>query len=650
MNDYSVTEDLGAVTAYASAVEGGYTGTYKEFCDLLGNFTDRADEVKANAEKARENSEAAQSAAAKAGESAEAAAESAKGIKLDETLLNEKVSAASASAEKAAKSEEAAAKSTQAAAKSEEVAKKSVESISGLEAAARESKENAEDAAVRAGESATKAAKSENAAEKSAQNALEQTIASQYAMMRTGKKYVTRLSKYSANTSSKGTKLEDNAGLECVPSTDTTEGRDDYANIPVFTWMRCNYIRDEDGFARPIALEGWPEYKTEGAYDVGTLHMTFYWAVEDHDTYYDVILSDTQYDGLKPWAEAVKADGTVMPYWIESAYYSTVASDGLLRSQPGKAPAYNQSYNNEIENYQKKGAGYWGSSIARNTYAIIMFAIKYATKGSQSIMAGCNSYNTQVKCAVAETGTKRVLLSKQEAFIKGGCVSVGVANKDSTDRSNASMHSIANRVLVKSIETVSVGSASYIALNLDINDTIDTTVDTYVSTMPQWSGTTDVVIGHHDGSAVSNSDNKHVYRIGGQEYMNGQAIIYADTVMEFQTDYSKNVYVAPRGAKHIGNSHEGFDLVGNIPNSGAGADYWSGDMHFDVEHGSANPCSIGGGDSVGTGDRVWAGGTGTGLREYYSLGRLWDGSDAGACYVSCWHGLGDANWSYGSCD
>ena len=461
---------------------------------------------------------------------------------------------------------------------------------------------------------------------------------------------MTRLSKYSANTSSKGTKLEDNAGLECVPSTDTTEGRDDYADIPVFTWMRCNYIRDEDGFARPIALEGWPEYKAEGAYDVGTLHMTFYWAVEDHDTYYDVILSDTQYDGLKPWAEAVKADGTVMPYWIESTYYSTVASDGLLRSQPGKAPAYSQSYNNETENYQKKGAGYWGSSIARNTYAIIMFAIKYATKGSQSIMAGCNNYSTQVKCAVAETGTKRVLLSKQEAFIKGGCVSVGVANKDSTDRSNASMHSIANRVLVKSIETVSVGSASYIALNLDINDTIDTTVDTYVSTMPQWSGTTDVVIGHHDGSAVSNSDNKHVYRIGGQEYMNGQAIICADTVMEFQTDYSKNVYVAPRGAKHIGNSHEGFDFVGNIPNSGAGTDYWSGDMHFDVEHGSANPCSIGGGDSVGTGDRVWAGETGNGLREYYSLGALGNGSGAGACFVSCWSGLGSAHWSYGSCD
>ncbi len=480
---------------------------------------------------------------------------------------------------------------------------------------------------------------------------LEQSIATQFELSRTGKRYVTRFYRFSTNTTSAGTKLEDNAGLTCKPSTDTVEGTDDYENIPVFQWWHCNYVRDdEDGFARPTSLEGWPGYHSEGPYDVGSLHMTFYWAVEEHDTYYDIILSDTQYPGLAPWVEAVKADGTVMPYWIESAYMSVKASDGLLRSQSGLPTAYNQSYNSQITDYQKKGKGYWGSSIARNTYAILMFAIKYGTKNSQSIMTGCCSYNTQSKCAVAETGVKRVLLSSQGSFIAGGCVSVGVMNGTSTDRSNASMSSIADRVLVESIETVEVDGTSYIALNLDTDSSFDTTTDTYVSAMPQWSGTTDTVIGHHDGSPVSNTDNKHTYRIGGQEYLNGQAIICADTVMEFQSDYSKNVYVAPRGVAHVANARTNMEFVGNIPGSGEGADYWIGDVHFDTAHGSYNPCTIGSGDSVGTGDRVWAGGKSTGLRECYSLGHLWSGSSAGACCVNCGHGLGGANWAYGSCD
>lgn len=481
---------------------------------------------------------------------------------------------------------------------------------------------------------------------------LEQSIAAQFALKKTGKKYATRFYRCSTNTTSAGTKLEDNAGLVCQPSTDTVEGTDDYAEIPVFQWWHCNYTRDDaDGFARPTCLEGWPGYHTEGAYDVGSLHMTFYWGVEEHDTYYDIILSDTEYPGLAPWVEAVKADGTVMPYWIESAYISVKASDGLLRSQPGMPTAYNQSFNSQITDYQKKGKGYWGSSIARNTYMTLMFAIKYGTKNSQSVMTGCCSYNTQSKCAVAETGVKRVLVASQGDFIVGGCVSVGVVSGTSNDRNNASMSSVADRVIVSSIETVAVDSKNYIALNLDIDTTIDTTTDTYVSTMPQWSGTTDDVIGHHDGSKTSNTDNKHVFRIGGQEYMNGQYIVCADITMEFQSNYSKNVYVAPRGKARVANARTNMELIGNIPNSGNGEDYQIGDVRFDTAHGAYHAYSIGGSSSTGTGDRLIAGGTATsGLREWLSLGYLGSGSDAGSCYVNCWSELGSAHWYYGSCD
>lgn len=487
-------------------------------------------------------------------------------------------------------------------------------------------------------------------------SALEQAIASQFTLMRTGKVYRTRFYRYSTNSTSAGTKLDDNAGLVCKPSTDATKGRDDYAQISSFQWLRCNYTRDaSDGFARPTVLEGFPGFATEGAVDIGTLHPTFYWNVEEHDTYYDVIYSDTEHLelGLVPWKEAVRADGAVMPYWIESSYQSVTASDGLLRSQPGKAPAYNQSYNSMITAYQKKGTGYWGASIARNTYMILMLAVKYATKNGQTVFTGCSNYNAQSKCAVAETGVKRVLLASQGPFIVGGCVSVGVANGTNTDRGNSSMHSIADRVLVKSIETVTVSGTNYVALNLDIDSTITTTTDTYVSTMPQYTGTTDAVIGHHDGSLVSNTDQKHAFRIQGQEYMTGTAIICADAVMEFASDFAKKVYVAPRGTKHVADTHTGYALIGSIPATadGKNGDYWSGDVAFNRALGAYYPSTIGGGDSVGTGDRVWAGGAGaSGMRELYTLGALGSGSNGGPCYVDCWNGLGVAHWHYGSCD
>ena len=41
----TVVKDLGAVTAYAYAVEGGYTGTESEFEALLGNIAEDLSEI-----------------------------------------------------------------------------------------------------------------------------------------------------------------------------------------------------------------------------------------------------------------------------------------------------------------------------------------------------------------------------------------------------------------------------------------------------------------------------------------------------------------------------------------------------------------------------------------------------------------------------
>ena len=225
-------------------------------------------------------------------------------------------------------------------------------------------------------------AKATGDAIEAARNAiLEKSIENYYALRRTGKVYQTKLWKFFYNPSSAGEKLLDNAGLAFAPATDTTEADDDYLNGQnhLFEWVHCNYIRDADGTPRPIAIEGMDGYKTSGAVDVGAMQMSFYFKWDASNPDYDLItISDLPHPelGLQPWSECKKADGTVVPWCIGSAYFSGIASDGLLRSQPGLKPERMQSYNNMITNYQQKGAGYWGAGAEANTFQFLMNAIK----------------------------------------------------------------------------------------------------------------------------------------------------------------------------------------------------------------------------------------------------------------------------------
>lgn len=103
----------------------------------------------------------------------------------------------------------------------------------------------------------------------------EETIGLYYNMQRDGRVYQTRFYKFETNPTSEGTKMLANANLVCEPSTSTEQGQDDYANIPLFQWVHCNYKREADGTPYPIAIEGDENYKTTGDVDVGSMMMSF---------------------------------------------------------------------------------------------------------------------------------------------------------------------------------------------------------------------------------------------------------------------------------------------------------------------------------------------------------------------------------------
>ena len=502
------------------------------------------------------------------------------------------------------------------------------------------------------------------------------TIENFYNLQRTGKVYQTKIWKFATNPTSTGEKLLDNAGLEFVPSTDTTEGKDDYlnGNHPMFEWVHCNYKRNDDGTAYPIATEYDNNYATTGAVDVGAMQMSFYWNWDASNPEYDLVtISDMPNEkyGLKPWTESKRADGTVLPWCIGSVYVSGVASDGLLRSQPGLKPERKQSHNNIIDNYQKKGKGYWGAGAERNTFQIIFNIIKGATKNSQSLFQGCTSYSFQYSASIESADAHTyfpVTNAQAQNILVGSYVSVGYGRLDdkqtgvNLDRYYDDIHKYADDVKVLRIETLDENNkAVYLDITtgfsttpVKLSDTVNAPIT--ISSMHWWSGSTDAVIGRHDGSYISNTDGKHVYRVQGREYAVGAYLVASDTVMDFQSDYSKKVYIAPKGLAHSSSDatiRSKYTCIGTIPANpdGKGSDYWIGDISVDVNTGGWFPSAKGSSNSQGWADMLYAGGTSTsGTREYLMSGLLWRSSSAGVCDLSAWSDLGDARWDYVGCD
>lgn len=496
-------------------------------------------------------------------------------------------------------------------------------------------------------------------------SALDIAIDVLFKLPRTGKVYTVKMPRFAANPTVNCEKLDDNAGLVCEPSTDTVEGRDDYADIPLFKWYNCNYKRDASGHAYPTAIEHLSDdYRKTGTVDVGVIQMTPY--VKWDDSGPDYILwsiTDSPRDGFTPWATAKSGD-TVYPYVIHSKFFSGVGEDGLLRSVYDILPERDQSYNSMITDYGKKGAGYKGAGGERVAWQILFNAIKCAVKSSQEKYAGTTGYN--VRCSAAIQRSEKLTYfpvataQAKGSLIVGSRASVGYGSNNNgavnTDRSVATMHSYASSAKILKIEPLDdTNSAVYLdcdafdTMPVALSDTLNAPIT--LSTMYWHSGTTDAVIGHHDGSPGSNTDSKHPYRVQGIEYAVGGYELLSDIVFAFNDSGGKDVYVCPAGVAHTKIDAEilaKYKKVSNFPTG----DWWIGDIGFDPETCVTWPATQGSGEETGVGDRVYGGGNTNKniLREYLQGGNLGLWMYAGAAFTDCWSGLGGHGWASLSAD
>ena len=488
---------------------------------------------------------------------------------------------------------------------------------------------------------------------------VENALSNYFALRRNGKVFTTKIYKWETSTSPVGVKMNANENMVAEPSVGRTEGRDDYAQYGLFHHFTCNFSVDENGFNHVDALEGQIGFTKYGKVQVGEVTMSAWFGIEDTTEAVLYHYSDSQTELTPyPMKESINPDGTISPF-MNHAKYAAGDIDGVPYSSKGLAPANGcqatqarnpVSYTGMITYMHKLGGHYCGTTSWDLFYRQLMMIIKYATTHSQSIMAGCTSYSNQNQNLVEETGVMRVVLTKAQAagYVIGSYVSIGdVGSNTNRDRYFSYIHNKAYSVKVTKIEDVDDSNA---AVYVDAPEAFDTTLTTWITTMPWHSGATDEVAGS-DGSPNSNTNGKDPYKIQGIETCIGAYEVLGNVVMDIVTgadgNPARDVYVCEDASTLSSNI---ATVRANYKKAIAQVAYTAASWKYITEEttdpnlGIMIPTKVGGGSTTGFADGLYTDAGTSGQREWLALGYLDYDAHAGLWILAANYGWSHASW------
>ena len=489
---------------------------------------------------------------------------------------------------------------------------------------------------------------------------VENALSNYFALRRNGKVFTTKIYKWETSTSPVGVKMNANENMVAEPSVGRTEGRDDYAQYGLFHHFTCNFSVDENGFNHVDALEGQIGFTKYGKVQVGEVTMSAWFGIKDTAEAVLYHYSDSQTELTPyPMKESVNPDGTISPFMIH-AKYAAGDIDGVPYSSKGLAPANGcqatqarnpVSYTGMITYMHKLGGHYCGTTSWDLFYRQLMMIIKYATTHSQSIMAGCTSYSNQNQNLVEETGVMRVVLTKAQAagYVIGSYVSIGdVGSNTNKDRYFSYIHNKAYSVKVTKIEDVDDSNA---AVYVNAPEAFDTTLTTWITTMPWHSGATDEVAGS-DGSPNSNTNGKDPYKIQGIETCIGAYEVLGNVVMDIVTgpdgNPARDVYVCEDASTLSSNI---ATVRANYKKAIAQVAYTAASWKYITEEttdpnlGIMIPTKVGGGSTTGFADGLYTDAGTSGQREWLALGGLYGGAYAGLWFLNASSGWSNTHWN-----
>lgn len=488
---------------------------------------------------------------------------------------------------------------------------------------------------------------------------VENALSNYFALRRNGKVFTTKIYKWETSTSPVGVKMNANENMVAEPSVGRTEGRDDYAQYGLFHHFTCNFSVDENGFNHVDALEGQIGFTKYGKVQVGEVTMSAWFGIEDTAEAVLYHYSDSQTELTPyPMKESINPDGTISPFMIH-AKYAAGDIDGVPYSSKGLAPANGcqatqarnpVSYTGMITYMHKLGGHYCGTTSWDLFYRQLMMIIKYATTHSQSIMAGCTSYSNQNQNLVEETGVMRVILTKAQAagYVIGSYVSIGdVGSNTNKDRYFSYIHNKAYSVKVTKIEDVDDSNA---AVYVDAPEAFDTTLTTWITTMPWHSGATDEVAGS-DGFPNSNTNGKDPYKIQGIETCIGAYEVLGNVVMDIVTgadgNPARDVYVcedASTLSSNIATVRANYKkAISQVAYTAANWKYITEET-TDPNLGIMIPTKVGGGSTTGFADGLYTDTGASGQREWLALGVLNSGANAGLWVLTAYCGWSGTSW------
>lgn len=479
-----------------------------------------------------------------------------------------------------------------------------------------------------------------------------------------GKKYGVHFDNYDVTPSSNGTRLFDAVGMTAAPSTNAVRAVNDFDGKGCFAYLEVNGSVDENGDFQVQYIKDIDNEFSRTKYDTWCLYLTQYVYRKFDSNGEDTVISDTRHSAeWLPEGGAIRPDGTIRPFVAIAKYMSGDNADGVASSISGVSPK-NYSFQSSLTKFRAKGTQYCAETSQDSERMTRLMEIAFATRNSQSVMAGCNWWWTQTPATVQENDVERIIISKSAAkeLVIGGTVSIGNASsltsdsKPETDRGNTGLNAKANRVRITKIEDYDDNSSAvYVDNGGQKFSTASTTVSgvtcpTMLSTMPWNTGGCDDVLGSC-GSPTSNASGKEPYILFGVEMSSGFWEPKGNTVMKIE-NHVMRPYICYDCTKitTAGATTEDWIALGYVIPDNKGSWKYISKLGYSADDPEVRyPVEVNASSSNGYADGCYTEDlekAGDGQREVLGSGNLNLGTIDGRRNAGLNHGLGDPWWFY----
>ena len=478
-----------------------------------------------------------------------------------------------------------------------------------------------------------------------------------------GKKYGVHFDNYDVTPSSNGTRLFDAVGMTAAPSTNAVRAVNDFDGKGCFAYLEVNGSVDENGDFQVQYIKDIDNEFSRTKYDTWCLYLTQYVYRKFDSNGEDTVISDTRHSAeWLPEGGAIRPDGTIRPFVAIAKYMSGDNADGVASSISGVSPK-NYSFQSSLTKFRAKGTQYCAETSQDSERMTRLMEIAFATRNSQSVMAGCNWWWTQTPATVQENDVERIIISKSAAkeLVVGGTVSIGNASsltsdsKPETDRGNTGLNAKANRVRITKIEDYDDNSSAvYVDNGGQKFSTASTTVSgvtcpTMLSTMPWNTGGCDDVLGSC-GSPTSNASGKEPYILFGVEMSSGFWEPKGNTVMKIE-NHVMRPYICYDCTKitTAGATTEDWIALGYVIPDNKGSWKYISKLGYSVDDPEVRyPVEVNASSSNGYADGCYTEDlekAGDGQREVLGSGALSDGALDGRRSANLVNGLGHYWWA-----